>query len=319
MKRNRSCVIVGAGMAGLTAAGVLKASGWSVVSLDKGRSVGGRMATREIGRSRFDHGAQFFTVRDSRFEEAVRKWESAGWISPWFTQEGHVRYRATGGMRALAERLAESLDIRSETNVKKVEVADGEWLVTAGSGAVFHAAALLLTAPAPQSVDLLKSCAEYIPIEVLSTLRAVDYDPCLTLLAIIEGASSVPSPGWVRPGGELIEWIADNTQKGVSAGRAALTIHATVEFSRRYLDEPADKVSGILLNAAEQWGGGNVAAWHLHRWRFSRAIEAQRPVFLFSPKPAPFVIAGDGFGGARVEGAFLSGLSAAEKLVQTPS
>jgi len=49
--------VIGAGMTGLTAAGVLQARGWAVVLLDKGRAVGGRMATRRIGESRLDPAA----------------------------------------------------------------------------------------------------------------------------------------------------------------------------------------------------------------------------------------------------------------------
>ncbi|MSO32728.1 MAG: FAD-dependent oxidoreductase, partial [Ilumatobacteraceae bacterium] len=56
-------VVVGAGIAGLTAARALSHAGHSVIVLDKGRSVGGRMATRRIGDATVDHGAQFFTVR----------------------------------------------------------------------------------------------------------------------------------------------------------------------------------------------------------------------------------------------------------------
>ena len=42
-----------------------------VIVVDKGRGVGGRMATRRVpslsGEATFDHGAQFFTVRDDAF------------------------------------------------------------------------------------------------------------------------------------------------------------------------------------------------------------------------------------------------------------
>ena len=64
---NESCIVVGAGISGLLAARELSDAGWRVTVLDKGRGVGGRMATRRTGGARFDHGAQFFTVRDERF------------------------------------------------------------------------------------------------------------------------------------------------------------------------------------------------------------------------------------------------------------
>ena len=92
-------------MAALTAAAALEARGWAVVLLDKGRGPGGRMATRRMGESRLDHGAQFFTVRDARFVEAAGRWERAGWVAPWFSDGGHVRYRAAGGMNSLAKHL----------------------------------------------------------------------------------------------------------------------------------------------------------------------------------------------------------------------
>ncbi|MBC7927970.1 MAG: NAD(P)-binding protein, partial [Bryobacteraceae bacterium] len=89
MSETQSCLIVGAGMAGLTAAGALRARGWAVVLLDKGRGAGGRMATRRIGESGLDHGAQFFTVLDARFRDAVNRWERANWVAPWFAEGGH--------------------------------------------------------------------------------------------------------------------------------------------------------------------------------------------------------------------------------------
>jgi renalase len=66
-----SCIVVGAGMAGLVAARELSAASRRVVVLDEGSGVGGPMATRRIGDGTFDHGAQFFTVRSARSERLV--------------------------------------------------------------------------------------------------------------------------------------------------------------------------------------------------------------------------------------------------------
>jgi len=64
-------VIVGAGISGLVAARELAAHDVDVTVVDKGRSVGGRLATRRIGDARLDHGAQFFTVRTPAFQACV--------------------------------------------------------------------------------------------------------------------------------------------------------------------------------------------------------------------------------------------------------
>src|SRR3712207_9580914 len=77
---NESCIVVGAGISGLLAARELQAEGWRVTVLDKGRGVGGRMATRRVGGGNFDHGAQFFTVRGGRFAGLVEGWAAGGGV-----------------------------------------------------------------------------------------------------------------------------------------------------------------------------------------------------------------------------------------------
>ena len=176
-----SCLIVGAGMAGLTAAAVLQERGWDVVLLDKGRGVGGRMATRRIGGSYFDHGAQFFTVRDSRFREAVARWESGNVVMPWFTEGGHVRYRAVNGMTSLTKHLAKTLNVRLETKVQRVNPEHKGWRVFTEAGESSSARALLLTAPAPQcsSRNVPNSCR----LKSSSYRRALISTPVLLCLS----------------------------------------------------------------------------------------------------------------------------------------
>lgn len=327
MNRDQSCVIVGAGMAGLTAAEYLQSQGWDVVVLDKGRHVGGRMATRTMGASRLDHGAQFFTARDSRFQKAVERWQHEGWVTHWFTQSrftesrftetGRVRYRAEGGMNSLAGRLAKQLHVRTATKVESILPIENRWQVITETAETFRAGALLLTPPSPQSIALVKGWADQLPGAFADSLQSVSYDPCFALLVILEGASldgrtRVPSPGYIHPENGPIEWIADNTQKGVSGSAIALTIHARADFSRDHLESPRKDVARALMEAAEPWLTGTVTAWQLHRWLYSRPVAASYPGYLCSLLPSRVAIAGDGLGGPNVEGAFLSGLRAAE-------
>ena len=99
----KRCLIIGAGIAGLLAARTLQERGLQVTVLDKGRGVGGRMATRRIGSAVFDHGAQFFTARDPRFQALVNSWLAAEVAAEWCRgfagpegvrqDDGHPRYR----------------------------------------------------------------------------------------------------------------------------------------------------------------------------------------------------------------------------------
>eukprot|EP01031_Cornospumella_fuschlensis_P052994 gene52994-64738_t len=63
--------IIGAGIAGITAARTLAQAGHHVHVFEKSRGAGGRMSTRLSNFGTFDHGAQYFTVRDARFAQAL--------------------------------------------------------------------------------------------------------------------------------------------------------------------------------------------------------------------------------------------------------
>ena len=64
-------LVIGAGLSGLCAAGDLQQAGHSVLVVDKGRGLGGRLAGRRIGEASFDHGAQFMTTRHPRFQRQL--------------------------------------------------------------------------------------------------------------------------------------------------------------------------------------------------------------------------------------------------------
>ena len=88
--------IIGAGLSGLTAAHQLKHVA-QVKLFDKSRGVGGRMSTRYAGDYEFDHGAQYFTARDPRFQDAVEAAIEQGVVAPW---DGRAVYKKDGAMIA---------------------------------------------------------------------------------------------------------------------------------------------------------------------------------------------------------------------------
>jgi len=87
-------------------------------------------------------------------------------------------------------------------------------------------------------------------------------------------------------------------------------------FSRSNLELPQEEVTQRLLQAAAPWLGSEVAQWQLHRWRYSQPGAACAEPFLYTAEPRPLAFAGDGFGGPRIEGAFLSGMAAAHRIAR---
>lgn len=325
MSKNNSAtvLVIGAGIAGLTAARMLTQKGYDSLVLDKGRGVGGRLATRRIGKGRFDHGAQYFTARDAKFLRWLREWEDAGVVNAWSNGfptphlpagEGHARYRSAAGMTAIAKYLAQDLKVRLQTQVMDVTREHGRWLAHTDDGVVFEGQALLLTPPLPQSIALLDAGKFELSARERRDLKRIEYDRCLALMVLFAGPSRLPSPGGLRFPGGAIAWIGDNYQKGVSPDEYAVTIHASPAYSRRRWDDDAEEIAAELLERGANWLHPEMVEWQLHRWRYARPTSIYAKPLLLVDGEAPLALAGDAFGGPRVEGAALSGDAAAAAL-----
>ena len=319
-----SCIVIGAGMSGLMAANRLQEAGWGVTVLDKGRGVGGRMATRRFEGGSFDHGAQFFTARSDEFKELVQGWQKAGAAREWSrgfadaggnpNQDGHPRYRGAEGMTSIPKHLARGLDVRTSEKVVRVDEVGGAWSVTTEFGAEVSGDALIVTAPMPQALQIMGSGEYELPGSVREQLEKISYDPCLALMALLDGPSGVPEPGGVQIKGEPLDWIGDNRLKGISEA-PALTIHGGPQWSREHYEDDEEEITAALLGYAGDMVGANVVSTQLARWRYSWVSESHPEPSLLAQNAPPLVFCGDSFAQPKVEGAFLSGLAAASALL----
>ncbi|MCB1208728.1 MAG: FAD-dependent oxidoreductase [Verrucomicrobiales bacterium] len=317
--QTKDVLVIGAGMAGLTAAAALRDAGREVAIIDKGRGVGGRMATRRIGDATFDHGAQFITARDPRFDAVLHRAEAAGAALEWcrgFSSgaDGNPRWRGAPGMSALAKHLATGLEIVLGKQAAALREGDDAWSVEMTEGESWSAKSVILTAPVPQALVLLQAGGTQLNTELVQRLAAIEYERCLAVLAVLDGPSRVPPPGALAPTEGPIAWIADNHLKGVSS-QPAITLHATDDFSLAHWDQDRDETARHLLAAAAPWLGAKVLSFQIHGWRYSKPKQTDpHPCAIVSTRPA-LVLAGDAFGAARVEGAALSGWAAAEVIL----
>ena len=316
-----SCLIVGAGLSGLVAGRTLSDAGVRVTILEKEEKVGGRMRTDNVGEGVFDHGAQFFTVRSDRFEKMVEAWTSAGVAEVWthgfadaagkHREDGHPRYKGIRGMTAIAEHLAQGLDVRTGVEVNLLRRGERGREVIAG-GSIYTAGALVLTAPsAPALVD---RSGISLPSEAMRALEGIIYVPCIAVMALLDGPGRVPEPGGVQIGGDPLFWVADNQKKGISRV-PAITIHAGPVWSSDHMQSDDATVTRLLLEEAKEYIGTGVKATAVYRWEYSQPIETHEGPFVFVKGPPALIFCGDAYAGPKVEGAVLSGLAAEKFLV----
>lgn len=307
-------VIVGAGMSGLVAANELRAAGVEVAVVDKGRSPGGRLATRRIGTATLDHGAQFFTVRTPAFQERVDDWRERGLVTVWSHGFGptdvHPRYVAPAGMNSLAKDLAVGCDVSCSTRVQALRRSGSQWQVVNDDGSVRVADRVVVTTPLPQSMELLAGT----PIELDDGLMGTEYDRTIALLAALDRPPRIDAPGGVQRPNEDVSFVADNVAKGVSA-TPAITLHASAVWSRTNWERNSTQLLAALIDLAGPWlGDAVICEAHVKKWRFATPR---------TPWPDPcwvsaegIVLAGDAFDGPRIEGAHNSGLAAAHALLR---
>lgn len=320
LQHDTEILILGAGMAGLSAATELQRAGRRVLVLDKGRSVGGRMATRRMGEAVFDHGAQFLTARSGRFQAKLGGMVENGSVVEWcrgFAEQadGHPRWRGNPGMTAVPKLLAEGIEVRLEKRIVSLSVTAAGWLARTKAGETFTATALLLTPPVPQSLALLEAGGFELIKPMRTQLEAIEYERCLVVLAVLDGPSQISSSGGRQFMDGPIAWLADNQLKGISP-QPAVTIHAGHAFSVEHWEDDRQESGRELLLAAAPWLGAAVKEFQVHAWRYSKPLRAEECDCLLAHEAPPLIFAGDAFAGSRVEGAALSGWAAAEILKQ---
>lgn len=318
-----STLIIGAGMAGLTAARELTRHGWDVVILDKGRGVGGRMATRRIEQARLDHGAQYFSTKTTDFQRVVQTLSAENVLTRWHLEQAsvadtnfdHPQYIGVDGMNAVAKALARNLTVLTNETVVAFSAENAGWLVETESGGQHRADSLLITIPAPQALALVQKSGFALADADRVTLSAITYRPCIAVMVALNQSSHFSAPGVVHYDTGDVAWVADNAQKGISPDQPSVTIHASADFSRAHFDDDLTAVGQQLIDQIREWiPAGAISAVQVHRWRYSLAEQRHPDPFLSANAPFPLLFGGDGFGAGNVEGAFTSGLRMAEFL-----
>jgi predicted NAD/FAD-dependent oxidoreductase len=319
--------VIGAGIAGLTAARTLHDQGHRVVVFEKSRGLGGRSATRRINTLGFDHGAQYFTADHPTFKRAVTAWLEQGVVMRWHPRVGRVdqrgvhaspdereRYVAQPGMSALGRHLAQGLEVFRQVRIAPLAPKDAEgWRLYSEEGdSLGRFDAVIVAAPAPQAADLLRQAAP----RLAKATAGVDYRPAWSVMA--EAACADPA-GFdaLFFSDSALSWAACNSSKPQRSGNTWV-LHASPDWTGQRLDAaPGDIERALVREFCEYLAidPSRIQPRSCHRWLYSRTWQSLDVGALWDGEQK-IAACGDWCQGEKIEGAFISGQAAAGYLLR---
>jgi len=320
--------VVGAGMAGLSCATRLTALGHRVEIFEKSRGVSGRMSTRRTATWECDHGAQYFTARNSDFYAEVSRWEQLGVAARWnpsirvigATPRGRsnpgtdslttTRFVGTPRMTSPAQHLASTLSVTTNVRVASIRPDQRKWqlLDIEGNALGGPVDVVVFAIPSPQ----IPTIVTHHPPDWLGELPAIAMLPCWAVMAEVAPTGAPEFDAAFINEGPL-SWIANNASKPGRGPAAMWSLHASPEWTQEHLLAPAEEVIPVLTKAFEAHAGLRVLNATAHRWLYSLPKTAHDIPCLWDPR-LRLAACGDWLLGGKVQGAWLSGRACAERI-----
>lgn len=310
--------VIGAGIAGLSCARALDAAGARVVVFDKARGPGGRISTRRGDGWAFDHGAQYFTVREPAFGAVVAQWKAAGVVDEWRGRFGRFvgrfvaetpplpRWVGVPRMSAITRALCDGLELRASARVTGVSRDGNGWAVTCEGGAVDGFDRVVVAVPAPQAVPLLAASPALAAAAGAAKMSA-------TWAVMLRFADRLPVAfDAVDVSESPIAWAARDSSKPGRGDAECWVVHATADWAAAHLEDDFASVAKALTGAfAGLCAGYAPVEVMAHRWRYALVRDAVGPAAHYDAA-AGIGACGDWCVGARVDSAWRSGAAMAE-------
>lgn len=294
---NPSYLIIGAGPCGLYLGHQLTKNNKSVQIVEKSRGVGGRVATRRIEGEIADHGAPYLKFSpqlvDLLFELEI----------PGIKVDGPGIFYEDG-MTLLFKKMASALNVKKEIRIIKLEHKCDQWQAFGDNGETFTASHLILTAPLPQSLELLKN----------SDLK---YDPELEKIKYSKALIGLfKTDDEITPGKQVSEHIHSVFSMKERNGSDRISILRLSEENSEALFENPDE---IILQKIENLF---IEAFPEAKTIYFRELKKWRYVQPHSSLPYPYAevapqlyLAGDAFNFPAISGALLSAEALVKKLI----
>ncbi|MBL8683197.1 MAG: NAD(P)-binding protein [Myxococcales bacterium] len=272
-------LVVGAGLSGAACARTLFDAGVDVTVIDKGKSVGGRAASRRVEGHTFSHGAPVLHGSALRFGRWLALLEEDGLV----TRHEHGA-KARKPLTHVVKRLLAPLQerVRCDVRATHIEKTATGWIVTDAEGRTYACERLVVSAPAPQAAALvgtsIRDGVASIDEDARARLASVRYARRLVAMALCEAGEATGAP-FDRgiEGDAIVSRITVQAIEHEGRARVAIVAHASDAYTEARYDEGEDGPwsEALIERARTIVGAGALVASGQKRWRYARPSDAR--------------------------------------------
>ena len=328
-------IIIGAGMCGLAARRSVVEQGLTCLTLEKSRGLGGRASTRRLDGVCADLGAQFTSAKSQYWKDRIESSLEMG-VTPIYllSDSQYPRYVHTQGMSRFANLFVSAgQDLSALTDVNPIlkqnrilrissSNSGAVWEVTDQNQQTHRGRSLMVTLPLPQALELFDQ-SELVSKRDIDEpqhrrLSEIQYTRCLSAAYVLGQETNLVPPGILKNPSPNLSGIFDQGKKGLKTTEPTVVVQAGPKLSIELWDEPTEAILEVLWKEASAATQATLLPKGfkngcLQKWKYCEPIVQQTSKFerVLSERTAPLVLAGDAFGGSKIEGAIESGREAA--------
>ena len=317
--------IIGAGISGLNLARLLSDVA-EIVVFEKSDKLCGRMATHQSNGFSFDHGAQFFTAKNSAFKSLVKEMEANAVVAQWHARFVELEpinkdsqrtwdsefphYVGIPAMNSIGQYLAKDLDVRFNQLITGIRRVESSWIVETSESEHGPFDWVVVTIPAAQAFDILPEMF-YPKIH----FQDVTMQPCFALMLGYEQ----PKPFYwdaAFVSKSILSWVSVNSSKPNRGELFTIVAMSKNDWAHENFEREESSVMAEMLTELERISEmklDDAVYIKLKRWKYANAFRKDEPLELIDYE-AQLACCGDWCISGKIESAFMSSLVLAQKL-----
>ena len=324
----KNVAVIGAGITGATLANLLKKK-VTITIFEKSRGVGGRMATRRADPYQFNHGAQYFKVKNKEFKNFLQPLMLNKIIKPLEANQIEILnkkiikstkicnkkyFTAESKMNSVVKYfINNNFSIKLLCKIEKTVKENDKWFVIDSDQVSYGPYDwLFITIPPYQATEIL-----YDNFKFLDILKNIKMRSCYSLMLGFDKIKEFNFDTALFLD-EDVAWLFIRKKIFKNKKYYNLLINSSYNFAEKNINSSKDELSDYLIKQVSdilKYDLNNFKHKALHFWKYAMS-EKNNNLGSLIDEDLKVVVCGDWCMNGRIEGGFLSAKDAANKVLK---